>query len=187
MAARAKVDWNKIRNEYLTDSTVSYGSLAKKYGVTKRAVQEQGTKAGWPQLRQEFADRAFEKFQDKLLEEKSAAQNRHLLQYQNLQAIVNQSIMAFSKGQYYTDKKGNLVLDKKGEPIPVPVDTNQLLSLTKAAKVAMDGERTVLGLPTVVQGMTDGKGDSVWTGFAEMVKAAHDVKKKAGNAGATSE
>jgi hypothetical protein len=182
----AKVDWNKIRNEYLTDSTVSYGSLAKKYGVTKRAVQEQGTKAGWPQLRQDFADKAFEQFQDKLLDEKSNAQNRHLLQYQNLQAIINKSIMQFSEAIYYTDKKGNLILDKKGKPIPMPVDTKQLEALAKAAKIAMDGERTVLGLPTSVQGVTDGKGDSVWTGFAEMVKAAHDVKKKAENAGAKS-
>lgn len=179
MPAAKKVDWNKARADYLTDSTLSLQDIADKYSVSKKAVSNKASVEGWSKLRQKFAEKAFEDFQNKLVDEKSKAQNRHLIQYQNLQAIINRGIEAFSKGSYYTDKKGNLIVGKDKLPIPRPPDAKQLEALSKAAKIAMDGERTVLGLPTNVQGLTDGKGDSVWTGFSDMVKAARKVKEEA--------
>lgn len=175
MPAKQKVDWNQARKEYLGDSTLSQRDIAERYGVSTTAVEKRASAEGWADLRKKLGESAFDEFQKRLIDEKSKAQSRHLVQYQNLQAIINQSIYAFSTGNYWTDKKGNLILGKDGKPVLMPPDAQQLNALAKAAKTAMDGERAVLGLPTTVSGLTDAKGESVWTGFAEMVKAAEKV------------
>ena len=178
---KPKIDWDQARKDYLSDSTLSLADNAKKYGVSTTIVERKASKESWAEVRKKLGNSAFEEFQKRLVDEKSRAQNRHLIQYQNLQAIINKAVVAFSTGTFWTDKKGNLILDKDNQPIPRPPDAKQLEALAKAAKVSMDGERTVLGLPTNVQGLTDGKGDSVWTGFSDMVKAARKVKEDAAN------
>lgn len=175
-----KVDWFAARQMYLEDSTLSYSDLASKLGVTKRAVQEIGTREQWPMLRQSLAEKAFEKFQSKLLDVKSAAQDRHLMHFQNLQALINKSMLSMNESNYLKDKKGQVVYNGKGEPIKIPPNPFELEKLAKALKVSIDGERTVLGLPTSVTGVSDPNGGSVWTGFADMVKKADKVIKESG-------
>lgn len=46
-------DWAKIKTEYVT-SNVTYDELAKKYGVSKRAVYMHGSKEEWVKERQEY-------------------------------------------------------------------------------------------------------------------------------------
>lgn len=175
MAAPAKIDWNQARKDYLSDARLSLQDIANKYGVSKKSVENKSSVEGWVALRQSLGEKALEDFQKKLIDEKSQAESRHLIQYRNLQAIINKSLMAIDQGNFWTDKKGNLVLDKAGKPIPVPPDARQLESLAKAAKISMDGERVALGLPTSVNGITGGNGESIWTGFSDMVKTAKKV------------
>lgn len=183
MPAPKKIDWNKARQAYLADTTLSLKDIAEQFGVSKTIVERRASAEGWADIRQKLGESAFEEFQKRLLDEKSKAQSRHLIQYQNLQAVINRSVYAFSVGSFWTDKKNNLILDAEGKPIPMPPDAKQLEAIAKAAKISMDGERAVLGLPTSVSGLTDGKGDSVWTGFAEMVKGASKVVKEANGQG----
>ncbi len=175
MAARAKIDWNIVRNEYIADGSISYSDLAKKYGVTKTAVQKRGTAEGWSELRQSYADKAFTIFTENLLDEKSSAQNRHLQHWQNLQALANNAVIDISERTYERDKKGNLITDKKGNPIPKRINLGDLANLAKTLKTAIDGERVVLGLPNTVTALSDPAGDSVWSGFSDMIKAADKV------------
>lgn len=178
-ARKTKVDWLIVRKEYLTDSTSSYRTLAKKYGVALKTLQDRATREGWSELRQDLSEKAFNEFTQKLLDTKSEAQNRHLQHYQNLQALANRSIQEMAEHSYYTDKKGNLILleDKNGKPTPVPRPLNPfaLEKLAKALKDAINGERVVLGLPTSVSALTDSEGGNVWSGFSDMVKAAEKV------------
>lgn len=178
-ARKTKVDWLVVRKEYLTDSTSSYRTLAKKYGVSLTTLERRAKSAGWAELRQELGEKAFNDFTQKLLDTKSEAQNRHLQHYQNLQALANRSIQEMAEHSYYTDKKGNLVLieDKNGKPQPIPMPLNPfaLEKLAKALKDAINGERVVLGLPTSVSALTDSEGGNVWSGFSDMVKAAEKV------------
>ncbi len=156
MAAPKKVDWSVVRNEYLQDSTVSYSDLAKKYGVSLKSVKDHGAADGWPALRQNLSEKAFEAFTHKLLGQKSDAQERHLRHYQNIQALANKSIAALDQANYYTEK-GKLVL-VDGKPVEIPPDPYSLKALAQAIKLGIDGERVVLGLPTAVTGLTDGEG-----------------------------
>ena len=51
------VDWEKIKNEYITDKKASYRSLSAKYGVAASAINERGKKGGWKTLREQYADK----------------------------------------------------------------------------------------------------------------------------------
>lgn len=174
----AKIDWVEARNKYLQDSSLSYSDIGKQFGVTKTAVEARGKKEGWVELRQSLGEKAYEKFQKNLLDVKSKAQDRHLQEYQNLQALVNRSMEAISNNNFYTDKKGNVIKDAEGKPIRIPPNPFDLEKIAKTLKIAVDGERVVLGLPTTVSGITDGQGDSVWSGFAEMVRSAEKIAEE---------
>lgn len=169
-----KVDWSLVRNEYIADSTVSYSELAKKYGVTKTAVQKRGTAEKWSELRQIYAEKAFNQFTEKLLDEKSSAQVRHLQHYQNLQALANNSIQDFAERSYERDRKGKLIL-VDGKPIYKPINTFELEKLARSLQIAINGERVVLGIPTSVSALSDPEGGSVWSGLAEIVKGAEEA------------
>ncbi len=174
-ARKTKVDWLVIRKEYLSDATSSYRTLAKKYGVSTTTLEKRAKSEGWAELRQELGEKAFSDFTQKLLDTKSNAQNRHLTHWQNLQSLANSSIMDMAERNFERDKNGRLVLDSKKNPIPVPLNPFALEKLAKALKVAIDGERVVLGLPTSVSALSDPEGNNVWGGFAELMKEADKV------------
>lgn len=173
------IDWYEARKEYLGDSTLSLDDIAKKYGVSKTAVGNRAKAEDWTSLRQDLYERAFTKFTEKLLDEKSSANNRHLTHWQNLQALANNSIVDLAERNYERDRKGNLIIID-GKPIPRPLNTFVLEKLAKTLKIAIDGERVVLGLPTSVSAITDPTGGSVWSGFSDMVKAAEKVLSENG-------
>ncbi|MBK9388580.1 MAG: hypothetical protein IPN34_27525 [Planctomycetes bacterium] len=173
------VDWYSARKDYLGDSTLSLDDIAKKYGVSKTAVGNRAKAEDWTNLRQDLYERAFTKFTEKLLDEKSSANNRHLTHWQNLQALANNSIVDLAERNYERNKAGHLIL-VDGKPIPKPLNTFVLEKLAKTLKIAIDGERVVLGLPTSVSAITDPTGGSVWSGFSDMVKAAEKVLSENG-------
>jgi hypothetical protein len=72
------IDWYSARKDYLGDSTLSFEDIAKKYGTSKTAVGNRAKPEDWTNLRQDLYERAFTKFTEKLLDEKSSANNRHL-------------------------------------------------------------------------------------------------------------
>lgn len=175
-ARKTKVDWLEVKKEYLSDSTTSYRSLAKKYGVSFTTLEKRANREGWSELRQELVEKAEEAFKEKLLKTKSEANNRHLTHYQNIQAIANKSINEMANKNYLLDKAGNLYLDRRGNPVQRPINPFELEKLAKAMKEAINGERVVLGLPTSVSAITDTEGNDVWgKGLSEMVKAAERV------------
>jgi len=180
VARKTKVDWFVVRKEYLTDATSSYRTLAKKYEVSTTTLEKRAKSEGWAELRQELGEKAFSDFTQKLLDTKSEAQSRHLQHWQNLQALVNKSIIDIAERSYYTNKAGHLVLDAKNNPIPRPINPFELEKLAKAAKIAIDGERVVLGIPTSVSALSDPQGNNVWSGFSDMIKAAEKVLSENG-------
>lgn len=139
MAAQAKVDWFAVRKEYIQDSTVSYADLAVKYGVSKKSVSDRGVKEGWLELRQSLSEKAFVNFQNKLLGEKSKAQHRHLSVWQRFQRVAQSTLEGME-----AEENG--------------VEPKALKALAGAMRIAIDGERIVLGLPTTVGAITDPDG-----------------------------
>lgn len=155
MAQTTKINWLEARQMYLGDETVSYADIAKKFGVALKTVSERGKKEGWLKLRQNLSEKAFDNFQKKLLKVKESAQDRHLQQFQNLQALINKSIQAIAQQE---------------QP-----DALELRRLSGALKDSVMGERVVLGLPTNVGSITDPEGNDAFKGFAEAFAAAEKV------------
>jgi len=155
MAAPKGIDWIKAREFYLSDASVSYADVAKEFGVSKVSVENRGKKDDWVKLRQSLGEKAFDNFQKKLLKTKEAAQDRHLQQFQNLQALINKSIQAIAQ---------------QAQP-----DALELRRLSGALKDSVMGERVVLGLPTNVGSITDPEGNDAFKGFAEAFAAAEKV------------
>lgn len=174
-----KVDWYEARKLYLSNNTLSFEDIAKQFGTSKTAVGNKAKAEDWTNLRQDLYEKAFSAFSEKLLDEKSSANNRHLTHWQNLQALANNSIVDLAERNYERDRKGNLIIID-GKPIPKPLNTFVLEKLAKTLKIAIDGERVVLGLPTSVSAITDPTGGSVWSGFSDMVKAAEKVLSENG-------
>lgn len=156
-----KIDWVEAKKYYFSDTNVSYRDVAAKFGVSKTAVENHATKEGWPDLRHQLGELAFEEFKNKLLDQKSQASERHLLQYRNIQSLANKAIAVLDKNSYARDTKGRLVLDEDGRPIPAPPDPYDLKALAQTLKVSIDGERVVLGLPTAVTGISDPLGQPI--------------------------
>jgi len=173
------IDWYEARKRYLEDSTLSYEDIAKEFGTSKTAVGNRAKAEDWTSLRQDLHEKAFSKFTEKLLDEKSSANNRHLTHWQNLQALANNSIVDMAERSFERDRKGHLILID-GKPVPRPINTFELEKLAKALKIAIDGERVVLGNPTSVSALSDPEGNSVWSGFSDMVKAAEKVLSENG-------
>jgi len=179
-SGRKNIDWYEARKMYLADNTVKYSDVAKAFKVSVKSVETVASREAWVSLRADLGEKAFNDFTKKLLDTKSEAQSRHLQHWQNLQALANKSIVDIAERNYFTNKAGHLVLDANNNPIPRPINTFELEKLAKALKIAIDGERVVLGIPTSVSALSDPEGNSVWSGFSDMVKAAEKVLSENG-------
>lgn len=148
-----KIDWISALQDYLSDGFMTYKDVAEKYKVSTTAVEKHAAAAGWVELRNKLGEQATNMIIKRLASKKAQANDRHLSNYTTLTSKVM------------------LAIDKLSDES----DPGDIVSLAKALKVAQDGERVVLGLPTHVNAITGKDGDNVWSGFADMIKAAKEV------------
>jgi hypothetical protein len=178
VGSHGNVDWFAARQDYLLDNTISYADIAKKYNCTKNAVLARAKSENWPELRRSLAETAFEDFKLKLLDQKAQAQSEHLISYQNMRALANRAVVEMSRHHYARDRYGNLITTKLKdgtiEPVPAPMNPFELEKLAKALHQAIVGERIVLGMPSSVSAITDGKGDDVFKGLSDLLAAAKE-------------
>lgn len=55
------MDWNAIRQEYITDESSSYRKLAKKYEVSYTAIGDRARKEGWAEQRAQYLNKTLSK------------------------------------------------------------------------------------------------------------------------------
>lgn len=65
------MDWNQIREEYITDETSSYRKLAQKYGVGLTALYNHAKAEDWVGQRQQLKDKTITKTLDKISEKQA--------------------------------------------------------------------------------------------------------------------
>lgn len=127
--------WDVVsaQNEYILDHKQSYASIAAKYGVSKKTVEEFASANGWVQLRQELVDNGMKAFEDKHREIIMETNDRHLKLYKNMIAAGNNSM--------------SRIVKEAGTKVP---DVKALRLAAMTLKDGIEGERTVLGLPTMI-------------------------------------
>jgi hypothetical protein len=157
-----KIDWAEAQKFYLMDATASYSDVAKEFGVSKNTVTKHANAMGWSDLRNKLTETSTNLMIKRLASKKTGANDRHYDQYKTLEA----KVMA--------------VINKLNDD----ADPGDLMALARALKVATDGERVVLGLPTNINAVTGKDGDNVWNGFTDMFTAAGKVLDGAQASGA---
>lgn len=173
-----KVDWNKAFEYYIEDHTRSYADVAKEFGVAKRTVEQsakytytegdkKGTWVTWAERRQELGEIARKKSEEDYKKTAPARSQQHLLQYRNLQvAIATKVTMLANQGNWYVDPN-------TGKKIKIQeFDARQLADAAKALKLAIDGERVIMGLPTSVSTIKPGADDETGKGWGELLMLA---------------
>lgn len=74
----ANVDWEKIKNEYITNPGVSYHSLSEKYGIAASAINRRGKEGKWKEKRERFVRESEEKTLKKVIEERAKGEAKRL-------------------------------------------------------------------------------------------------------------
>lgn len=55
------MDWNAIRQEYITDESSSYRKLGQKYGLSYTAIGDRARKEGWAEQRTQYLNETLSK------------------------------------------------------------------------------------------------------------------------------
>jgi len=59
-----RVNWPDLRAEYVSDQRATYASIAKKYGITAKAVEWHSSREGWTSERRVHSEKVREKLGD---------------------------------------------------------------------------------------------------------------------------
>jgi len=167
-----RIDWEPIKQAYISDPTQSYRSLEEKFKVTRKAIESRSKKENWVKLRQELGKKTETAFMENVAEQRAKLDKKHSRLYNRGQRLVVKTMKYLEEGEIVFDKDGNAVVDAKGKPIRAMPSAKMVEHLMKALKVTIDGERAVAGLPSDVKGLTGGKGESLAEGLAEVFDRA---------------
>lgn len=74
----ANVDWEKIKNEYITNPKASYHSLSEKYDISASAINRRGKEGKWGEKRERFVRESEEKTLKKVIEERAKGEAKRL-------------------------------------------------------------------------------------------------------------
>lgn len=77
------VDWKKIESDYMANR-LTYREIAEKYGVSLSSVARHGRKNGWPEKREQFADRVNTRARSKAEYKKAARRAEALMRLDEL-------------------------------------------------------------------------------------------------------
>jgi len=173
-----KIDWNKAFAFYIEDHTRSYSDVAKEFGVTKKSVErnaqytitegpEKGSWITWAERRQEVGELARKKAEEDYKKTAPVRSQQHLMQYRNLQVAIALKVNQLAnEGEWYVNPT-------TGKKIKIQsTDARQLADVSKAMKLAIDGERVIMGLPTSVSTIKPGADDETGKGWGELLMLA---------------
>lgn len=144
------VDWNPIRSDYLHDPTLTHTQLAKKHSVSIGMIVKRAKEENWTMKRAEINARAIEKTVENASDILVEVNDRHTRTYKNMQALglleLNIALDNIAEAKEEAAIEGSKVaFDNKKV-----MGQQRLKFLFDALKIAMDGERITLNLPTSV-------------------------------------
>jgi len=150
MARKPKIDWNKAKVMYVSDDTVTYLQVSKAFGVSHKGVKARGSAEHWRDQRRDVAEKINERLIEKSVDKLAEVNARHTSIYKNMQALglseLNIAMNEILRLQKWSKDSGMpLTLKKDGI-----IGQQSLKFLFDGLKIAMDGERITLGLPTAI-------------------------------------
>lgn len=171
-AQASKIDWAAARAWYMEDATRSYSMVAEKFGVAKQSVERHATEVGddglkttWASRRRSMGEIANARHEEDLVARAAQRNEEHGNMWREVQEVAISQIRKYK----------NL-----GTVIPGDLDRT-----AKALKIGIDGERVTLSLPTNVNALTGKDGESLGTGWAELIVEAQNLLKNEDNTAAS--
>lgn len=152
------IAWDAIRAEYVSDDTLTYAVLARKYGVARSTIQKRGKKEEWSSLRK----KATENILEDVIENKKLliadANKRHVEGSKEVQEAILKGVRWINS---FTDDMVKGKRKKKvADNVPGTVLFSKALSeLVGSYRRAADLERAALGLATGVNKFGDEDGN----------------------------
>ncbi len=166
--------------DYVSDQTISLADISKKYGVSLKVVKEESSRSGWQEARQNVTEMAMKNFQDEQAREIASANERHVKLYRSAQEIASRTIDAMLSDMVPLDGDLSEEEMRRGDILPEP---KMLSAAVHSLKQAIDGERTVFGLPTIMTGQSDKNGNDktpIAVNLTDAVELAERMLKDAG-------
>jgi hypothetical protein len=139
-----KINWVKARNEYVSDPTVSYMDIAKRYGVAKKTVESHAKRDGWVNARQKVGDEAESRLEERIVDDLAKIDDRHSQTYEVAQAISLELLnMALEniRSEKKDAKQTGRTYDLRGLP-----SFQQVMYLIQAVDTGVKGQRAVKGM-----------------------------------------
>lgn len=130
-----KIDWPATKVLYVTRDSISYGDIAKKYGVAKSTVVRHATKECWPEKRRKYNERRVRELESRSLEDRVEAEERQLRTLRITQAFFHNRLL-------------KLAVKQQTEGAINGKDVREMADATGAMIKAINAERVILELPT---------------------------------------
>jgi hypothetical protein len=127
------VDWEKAEQDYVSNRTLSYSDIAKKYSAVKSTVQRQATKRRWQQKRRMVSDHLADKYLERFKVSISEIEAQHH------QIIRDRIDKAYRQMYLYNEKVLNDTVTHK--------DTMEFFAASNILFKSIKLERVMLGLP----------------------------------------
>lgn len=78
MADKKHVNWDAIKNDYISDPEASLRSLSEKYGISASAIHRRAKEGEWLVKRKQLVDKTETKTLEKLIEERAKGEVKRL-------------------------------------------------------------------------------------------------------------
>jgi hypothetical protein len=148
------VAWDKIFNDFCTvDKDGCYPSLrdlAAKYKLNESALFRQSANGNWPGKRSELIAKIQQKAIEFKAKEIDEANNRHLRRWRWVQTIAMFKVKDYeTEMQTYRKEISEAKTQKAKNKLKEP-SIYKFEKIVSVLKTAIEGERVVLGLPTIV-------------------------------------
>lgn len=146
------MDWNAIREEYITDESCSYRKLAKKYGVGLTALYNHAKKEDWLGQRKQLKDKTITKTIETISDQRADKLNRVLDITDKLLDKLEQAISELDI-QLYKDVEKTKVIEYKNEKRPDKPTKETIHEKEKVLEVKTIVDRS--GLKAIASSLRD--------------------------------
>lgn len=127
--------WDVVsaQKQYVLNHRETYATIATQYGVSESMVAKFASENQWSKLREELIESGHAQFEEKHRQIIAETNDRHLKLYKNMIAAGNNAMAR--------------IVAIAGKNVP---DVKELRLAAMTLKDGIEGERTVLGLPTMI-------------------------------------
>lgn len=135
------MDWNAIRQEYITDESTSYRKLAQKYGVGLTALYRRGRDEGWVEQRQQLKDKTAAKSIEIISDKQAALVSQYASMTERFSKKLEAAIEALNPRDTTSVRRVAASLRDLGDMLGIKSDADTREQEARIANLRKNAER----------------------------------------------